>query len=216
MPEPEAASASVSPSNSLRRQSRRKTSSQQPEGVFYPSKRLSGRARDCGNFSRTAAKVTLSHNAFRELIALKHNIFGAPWQRSTAHGGATSRAATALGVPTRTPFTRQNYRQRRNDTEPATPSVTVSVSPATPGPVEVGVEEEIRTIAQAHPGMAQTALALARIQYIRRGCQRHRPTTLPRRTAQGRQQTLTFINVTRKKVRACHKVVAQSIPNRLT
>jgi hypothetical protein len=40
--------------------------------------------------------------------------------------------------------------------------VTVS-SPVTPGPVEAGVEAEIAGLAEARPGLAQIALAMARL-----------------------------------------------------
>ena len=45
----------------------------------------------------------------------------------------------------------------------STPTVAVSLSPVTPDPVEVGVEAEIGSSAEARPGLAQIALALARV-----------------------------------------------------
>ena len=56
----------------------------------------------------------------------------------------------------------QRWRQERGDGEPATPSVVSVSSPVTPGPVEVAVETEIADLAEARPGVAQIALALAR------------------------------------------------------
>lgn len=57
-----------------------------------------------------------------------------------------------------------NYRQGRAGGESATPSVAVSVSsPVTPGPVEVAVGAEVRGLAEVRPGLAEVALALARI-----------------------------------------------------
>ena len=58
----------------------------------------------------------------------------------------------------------QEYRQRLIGAEPANPSSVVTVSsPVTPGPVEAGVEAEIAELADARPGLAAAALALARI-----------------------------------------------------
>lgn len=37
------------------------------------------------------------------------------------------------------------------------------MTPASPGPVEVGVEEELARLTEACPGLAQVALALARL-----------------------------------------------------
>jgi hypothetical protein len=55
----------------------------------------------------------------------------------------------------------QRYRQRPAEItslpEPVTPQ------PAEPGPVEAGVKAEIEGLSEARPGLAQTALALARI-----------------------------------------------------
>jgi hypothetical protein len=59
----------------------------------------------------------------------------------------------------------QRWRKSRIGAEPTTPGVVVTVSsPVTPGPVEAAVNDEIGGLAaDARPGLAQTALALARI-----------------------------------------------------
>jgi hypothetical protein len=63
----------------------------------------------------------------------------------------------------------QEYRQRRADGGPIRPSNMATLSsPVTPqppnaGPVKFGVEAEIAGLAEARPGLAQVALALARI-----------------------------------------------------
>jgi hypothetical protein len=58
----------------------------------------------------------------------------------------------------------QRWRKSRIGAEPTTPGVVVAVSsPVTPGPVEVAVEEEVAGLADARPGLAQAALAMARV-----------------------------------------------------
>jgi hypothetical protein len=60
----------------------------------------------------------------------------------------------------------RNLRQRHADGEPARPASDVAVSgePSEPGPGERGVQAEISGPgAQARPGLAQSALALARV-----------------------------------------------------
>jgi hypothetical protein len=58
----------------------------------------------------------------------------------------------------------QRWRKSRIGAEPTTPGVVVTVSsPVTPGPVEAGVEAEIAGLAEARPGLAQIALAMARL-----------------------------------------------------
>lgn len=52
----------------------------------------------------------------------------------------------------------QRYRQRRTVVVP----LSAPVTPPSPGAVEAGVQVEIAELAQAWPGLAQTALALAR------------------------------------------------------
>jgi hypothetical protein len=54
----------------------------------------------------------------------------------------------------------QKYRERR-----VIVPLSAPVTPQTfePGPVEAGVEEEIAGLAEARPGLAQAALAIARI-----------------------------------------------------
>jgi hypothetical protein len=52
----------------------------------------------------------------------------------------------------------QRYRQRPTAVVPPLAPVT----PPSPGPVEVGVEDEIAGLTEARPGLAQTALAMAR------------------------------------------------------
>jgi len=108
----------------------------------------------------------------------------------------------------------QEYRQRLIGAEPANPSSVVTVSsPVTPGPVEAGVEAEIAELADARPGLAAAALALARIldnpravssqpaaprcwrwranqfiqQRIRHTNRRQRPSPLPSRTVKSRR-----------------------------
>jgi hypothetical protein len=55
----------------------------------------------------------------------------------------------------------QRYRQRPVEIVPLPQPVTPQ--PDEPGPVESGVEAEIEGLAEPRPGLAQTALALARI-----------------------------------------------------
>lgn len=56
----------------------------------------------------------------------------------------------------------QRYRERRANRDVAQlPQPVPDGSP--PGPVESGVQAEISGLAQARPGLAQTALALARV-----------------------------------------------------
>jgi hypothetical protein len=58
----------------------------------------------------------------------------------------------------------RDYRERRVNGQIEAPSVVVVPSVVVPGPVEIGVSEEIDGLAaQARPGLAQAALALARI-----------------------------------------------------
>jgi len=63
----------------------------------------------------------------------------------------------------------QEYRQRRANNGPIRPSNVATMSspvtpqPPNPGPVEFGVEAEIAGLVGARPGLAQVALALARI-----------------------------------------------------
>ncbi len=54
-----------------------------------------------------------------------------------------------------------NYRQRRSVLAIATPTSGEEFS--SPGPVEAGVQAEIAELADARPGVAQMALAMARI-----------------------------------------------------
>jgi hypothetical protein len=53
----------------------------------------------------------------------------------------------------------QGYRQRHTAVVP----LTAPVTPPSPGPVEAGVAEEIAGLTEARPGLAQAALAMARV-----------------------------------------------------
>jgi hypothetical protein len=53
----------------------------------------------------------------------------------------------------------QRYRQRSTAVVP----LSAPVTPPSPGPVEVGVEEEITGLTEARPGLAQAALAIAQV-----------------------------------------------------
>jgi hypothetical protein len=55
----------------------------------------------------------------------------------------------------------QRYRQRPSAFVPLSPPVTPQ--PAEPGPVEAAVESEIAGLYEVRPGLAQSALAMARI-----------------------------------------------------
>jgi hypothetical protein len=58
----------------------------------------------------------------------------------------------------------RRYRERRANATSRDPHLTQFESPERgPGPVESGVEAELAGLADARPGLAQTALALARI-----------------------------------------------------
>jgi len=59
------------------------------------------------------------------------------------------------------PLYQQRYRERRRTLAPVTTNVTPAAS--SPGPVESGVEAEIAGLADARPGLAQVALAMARV-----------------------------------------------------
>jgi hypothetical protein len=54
----------------------------------------------------------------------------------------------------------QRYRERRRTLAPVT---NVTPAASSPGPVESGVEAEIAGLADARPGLAQVALAMARV-----------------------------------------------------
>lgn len=73
---------------------------------------------------------------------------------------ATSRDVAAKTAAANTAY-QLRWRPGRTCGEPSTPTVAVSLSPVTPGPVEVGVEAEIGSSAEARPGLAQIGLALA-------------------------------------------------------
>ena len=75
---------------------------------------------------------------------------------------ATSRDVAAKTTAANTAY-QHRWRQGRTCGEPSTPTVAVSLSPVTPDPVEVGVEAEIGSSAEARPALAQIALALARV-----------------------------------------------------
>jgi hypothetical protein len=65
----------------------------------------------------------------------------------------------------------QRYRQRPTAVVPLSAPVTL----AGPGPVEVGVGQEIAGLTEARPGLAQTALALARVLDNPRAVSSHPP-----------------------------------------
>jgi hypothetical protein len=95
---------------------------------------------------------------------LEHNNFEALWQHHTGRSGAMFRAVAAMTAGKRIAFRRvitvsgASMARLRRLRWWSVPSVVV------PGPVEIGVSEEIDGLAaQARPGLAQAALALARI-----------------------------------------------------
>ena len=110
--------------------------------------------------SRSATVLQGFSHVTHPQIALKHNSFGG--QTAAKHGtrhryndGCRCEDCTAANAAYQ-----QQYRER-----PVVVPLSAPVTPQTfePGPVESGVEAEIAGLAEARPGLAQAALALARV-----------------------------------------------------
>jgi hypothetical protein len=133
------------------------------------SKPSSGPATGSGSFSPNGLKVVLPQRLSRiswARIALEINNFEGNMaashgtQRHYVEGCRCEECKEAHRAAAR------DYRERRasGQTRPAAVLQTrADLPPSEPGPVESGVQEEIAGSAEARPGLAATALALARI-----------------------------------------------------
>jgi hypothetical protein len=128
---------------------------------------------------------------------------------------------------------KREYRQRRIGGELTRPAAVVTLSqpePDTPGPVESGVQAEISGLAaEARPGLAQAALAVARVLDNPRAVNQHAAAAkvlsalldkLHAASAHGRRERLAMVRAMasattpREVLRPLHQLGSRQIPKR--